>query len=133
MAAGLPAQILNVKTDDIVLDMCAAPGGKSIQLADQNIGLLIANELNPNRRKALKSNLERCNIYNSIITGYDGRDLGELLAEQCDKVLLDAPCSGEGMQYKSDFKVYQWNKKQVQKLAHLQTELLISGLTCLKI
>jgi 16S rRNA C967 or C1407 C5-methylase (RsmB/RsmF family) len=106
--------------------MCAAPGGKSIQLADRNAGLLIANELNPNRRKALKANLERCGIRNVCITGYDGRKLGDLLYEQCDKVLLDAPCSGEGMQYKSDFKIYHWNEKQVKKLAYLQKELLIS-------
>jgi hypothetical protein len=59
--------------------------------------------------------------------------LGHLLSEQCDKVLLDAPCSGEGMQYKSDFKIYQWNEKQVKKLAYLQKELLIAGLQCLKV
>jgi 16S rRNA C967 or C1407 C5-methylase (RsmB/RsmF family) len=99
MAAGLPAQMLDIQPGETVLDMCAAPGGKSIQLADQllrtpnNAGLLITNELNPARRKALKANLERCGIWNTIITGYDGRKLGELLSEQCDKVLLDAPCS----------------------------------------
>jgi 16S rRNA C967 or C1407 C5-methylase (RsmB/RsmF family) len=59
--------------------------------------------------------------------------LGNLLYEQCDKVLLDAPCSGEGMQYKSDFKIYQRNEKAVRKLAHTQYELLLSGLNALKI
>ena len=48
-------------------------------------------------------------------------------------MLLDAPCSGEGMQYKSDFKVYQWNEKAVRKLAYLQRELLVSGLRALKV
>jgi 16S rRNA (cytosine1407-C5)-methyltransferase len=116
-----------------VLDLCAAPGGKSIQLADQKAGLLISNELNPIRRKALKANLERCGIWNTIVTGYDGRVLGNLLYEQCDKVLLDAPCSGEGMQYKSDVTIYQRNEKVIRKLAHMQYELLIAGLTALKI
>jgi len=135
IAAGLPTQILNVQPGEIVLDLCAAPGGKSIQLADKLWfnGLLIANELNPSRRKALKANLERCGIRNNIITGYDGKQLGNLLYEQCDKVLLDAPCSGEGMQYKSDFKIYQWNEKQVRKLAHIQYELLTAGFKALKI
>jgi len=100
---------------------------------NREAGLLIANELNPNRRKALKANLERCGIRNAIITGYDGKELGDLLYEQCDKVLLDAPCSGEGMQYKSDFKIYQRNEKQAKKLAHTQYELLISGCKALKI
>ncbi|MDR0369413.1 MAG: hypothetical protein LBH96_02525 [Candidatus Peribacteria bacterium] len=53
--------------------------------------------------------------------------------EQCDKVLLDAPCSGEGMQYKSDVKMYTRNEKYVRKLAHLQQALLISGLMSLKV
>ena len=57
---------------------------------------------------------------NVVVTGYDGRRLGDLLYEQCDKVLLDAPCSGEGMQYKSDFKVYGWNERSVRKLSELQ-------------
>ena len=113
--------------------MCAAPGGKSIQIADTGVELLISNELNPSRRKALKSNLERCGIWNSTITAYDGRIIGHLLSEQCDKVLLDAPCSGEGMQYKSDFKIYQRKEKSVKKIAHLQKELLISGLQALKV
>ena len=133
MAAGLPAQILNVQPGEIVLDLCAAPGGKSIQLADKKVGFLIANELNPVRRKALKANLERCGIRNTIVTGYDGRILGDLLSQQCDKVLIDAPCSGEGMQYKSDFKVYQRNERQAKKLAHTQYDLLLSGFKALKI
>jgi 16S rRNA (cytosine1407-C5)-methyltransferase len=128
MSAGLSAQILDIQAEDLVLDMCAAPGGKSIQLADKlnNTGTLISNELNPSRRKALEANLERCGIWNAIITGYDGRLLGKLWYEQCDKVLIDAPCSGEGMQYKSDFKVYRWNEKAIRKLAQTQKELLLS-------
>ncbi|MDR2415254.1 MAG: RsmB/NOP family class I SAM-dependent RNA methyltransferase [Candidatus Peribacteria bacterium] len=148
MAAGLAAQMLQLQPGDIVLDLCAAPGGKSIQLADKllslslqkgnrrettkNSGLLISNEPSPKRRKALQANLERCGIRNALITGYDGRQLGQLLQGQCDKVLLDAPCSGEGMQYKADCKIYQRNEKAVKKLAHLQKQLLIAGLNALK-
>jgi 16S rRNA (cytosine1407-C5)-methyltransferase len=96
-------------------------------------GLLISNELNPTRRKALEANLERCGIRNAVITGYDGKILGNLLSEQCNKVLLDAPCSGEGMQYKSDFKVYRRNEKAVHKLAQTQKSLLLAGIQALKI
>lgn len=135
MSAGLSAQILNVEPGDFVLDMCGAPGGKSVQLADHigGSGILISNELNPMRRKALEANLERCGIWNVVITGYDGRLLGKLLHEQCDNVLLDAPCSGEGMQYKSDFKVYRWEEKSIKKIAQTQKELLWTGLEALKI
>ncbi|MBO4204031.1 hypothetical protein J5893_04400 [bacterium] len=56
-----------------------------------------------------------------------------MLFEQCDKVLLDAPCSGEGMQYKKEFTVYQRNEKKVKKLAHLQRELFISAFKALKV
>jgi 16S rRNA (cytosine1407-C5)-methyltransferase len=159
MSAGLPAQMLNIQQGDLVLDMCAAPGGKSVQLADKLLnkesslphptdrpdgsktddqaftkrGCIISNELNPARRKALEANLERCGIWNEVITGYDGKILGKLLHEQCDKVLLDAPCSGEGMQYKSDFKVYRWDEKHSKKIAQTQKELLLSGLEALKI
>ncbi|MDR0607990.1 MAG: RsmB/NOP family class I SAM-dependent RNA methyltransferase [Candidatus Peribacteria bacterium] len=147
MAAGLPAQVLNVQPNHLVLDMCAAPGGKSVQLADflasplvkedegkvHNNGLLISNEPNPTRRKALEANLERCGIWNAVITGYDGQTIGNILKEQCDKVLLDAPCSGEGMQYKSDVNVYHWNEKAIRKLTQTQKSLLLSGLQALKI
>ncbi|MDR3168858.1 MAG: hypothetical protein LBU27_03760 [Candidatus Peribacteria bacterium] len=93
----------------------------------------MSNELNPTRRKALEANLERCGIRNAVITGYDGKILGNILSEQCDKVLLDAPCSGEGMQYKSDFKIYHWNEKIAHKLAQTQKSLLLAGLEALKI
>ena len=65
--------------------------GKRIKEKDE--GIVIANEPNPQRRKALRANLERCVLENVVVTGYDGRELGEVLYEQCDKVLLDAPCS----------------------------------------
>ena len=151
MAAGMSVQVLfnweiasQARNDLVVLDMCGAPGGKSVQIADrlksvdcfagsQWQSVLIANEMHPWRRKALQANLERCGFENVLLTGYDGRKFGELLSEQCDKVLLDAPCSGEGMQYKSDFKVYQWNEKVVRKIASVQEELLVSGLQALKV
>lgn len=138
MAAGMSAQVLDVNSGDVVLDMCSAPGGKSIQLADRlqllwNDWLLISNELNPQRRKALLSNIARCWITSVVVTWYDGRKVWEFLYEHCDKVLLDAPCSGEGMQYKSDVRVYGRNEKSIRKIAYLQQELLISGLMSLKV
>lgn len=134
MAAGLPAQILKKqKNAKVVLDLCAAPGGKTIQLADGGAEVVIANELNPQRRKALEANLERCGIWNTIVTGYDGRELGNLLFEQCDQVLLDAPCSGEGMQYKKDCQIRWRNPQQVKKLTQLQRSLFASGFQALRV
>lgn len=136
MAAGMPAQVLmeNKVERWVFLDLCAAPWGKAIQLADfaWDDGIVIANEIDPRRRKALIANLERCWIMNAIVTGYDWKKLAEILAGKCDKVLVDAPCSGEGMQYKKDFKVYSWNEKKIRNLAKLQVQLFISGFKCLK-
>lgn len=135
MSAGMPAQIIDPKPWEIVLDMCGAPWGKSIQLSDfvWKEGLVISNEPSPARRKALSSNLERCGAVNTIVTGYDGRQFWEILPETFDKILLDAPCSGEWMQYKSEFKFYHWSPKYAKKLAKLQSQLLISAIKCLKV
>lgn len=135
MSAGVPVQTMDIKENEVVLDMCSAPWGKSLQLLDKApwSSIILSNEVNPQRRKALLSNLERCGNEQIAILGYDGRKLGDLFFEQCDKVLLDAPCSGEWMQYKSDFKIFSWNEKEVKKIATLQEELLISWLKALKI
>ncbi len=134
-AAWFPVQTMNIGENETILEMCSAPGGKTIQILDKIAPscTLISNEVNPQRRKALLSNCERCGNEQIAITGYDGRNLWDLFFETCDQVLLDAPCSGEGMQYKSDFKIFSWNEKEVRKIANLQQELLISGLKALKV
>lgn len=137
VSAGLSAQVLPLEKWDKVLDLCAAPWGKTIQLADQILalwwGFVLANEVSNARRKALIFNLNRCGLFNTAISAYDGTQIGDLAPESFDKVLVDAPCSGEWMQYKHDKTVQYRDQKSADQLAKLQVQLLISGLKALKI
>ena len=133
MSASLSVQVLWVQPWDIVLDMCAAPWWKSIQIADKlQDWFLISNEIDSWRRKALESNLHRCGIYNVWVMQQDWCIIWDKLPENFDKVLVDAPCSWEWMQYKSDKKVWQRDEKKSRKLSNLQIKLLISWLKSLK-
>ena len=137
ISAWLSAQVLSLEKWDLVLDLCAAPWWKSVQLADRLNCLwwwfLISNEPSNPRRKALIYNLNRCWMFNTAITAYDGTQVWELARETFDKVLVDAPCSWEGMQYKYDKNVSYWDPVAAEKLSKLQLNLLISGLKALKV
>jgi len=134
MAASLSVQMLGVKEWDYVLDMCAAPWGKSVQIADKLTDwFLISNEIDQWRKKALESNLHRCGIINVWVINQDWCVIWDKFPETFDKVLVDAPCSWEWMQYKSDKKVRQRDEKKSKKLSDLQIQLLISWLKSLKV
>ena len=134
MAASLSVQMLWVEPWDYVLDMCAAPWGKSIQIADRlEDWFLISNEIDQWRKKALESNLHRCGIFNVWVINLDWCIIWDKFPETFDKVLVDAPCSWEWMQYKSDKKVRQRDEKKSKKLSDLQVQLLISWLKSLKV
>lgn len=113
-----------------ILDMSASPGGKTTQLAEYYPNsLIVANEIDKMRTKQLFENLDRMGAKNVIVTNYDGRffkNFGEVF----DKVLLDAPCSGEGTAYKTEDALKYWNIKNIKRIAKLQFQLLESALAC---
>lgn len=134
MAASLSVQILWVQPWNYVLDLCAAPWGKSVQIADRLTDwFLISNEIDQWRKKALESNLHRCGLFNVWVINQDWCIIWDIFPETFDKVLVDAPCSWEWMQYKSDKKVRQRDEKKSKKLSDLQIQLLISWLKALKV
>ncbi|MEM4702979.1 MAG: RsmB/NOP family class I SAM-dependent RNA methyltransferase [Candidatus Pacearchaeota archaeon] len=122
---------------NFVLDLCAAPGSKTTQISAmiKNSGLVIANDVSFERLRALNANLERCGCMNVIVTRMRGSTLCEELARKgflFDKILLDAPCSGEGT-IRFDPRVLEmWNLNMLKKLAGLQKKLLASAISCLK-
>ena len=98
-AAMFPAMIADIHLGDKVLDLCAAPGGKSTFIAEQlkGKGLLVANEISNTRVKALRENLERWGVINALITSASPEKLVQPFTQFFDKIIVDAPCSGEGM------------------------------------
>ncbi|MBM3230644.1 RsmB/NOP family class I SAM-dependent RNA methyltransferase [Candidatus Pacearchaeota archaeon] len=122
---------------ELVFDLCAAPGSKSSQLAAamQNKGTLIANEVKLDRLRILSATLERCGATNCIMTRDDAIGLTNRLADQgikADRILLDAPCSGEGTLRSSPKTFLMWNHKVVDKMGRLQKKLIASALRALK-
>jgi len=133
----MPILALNLKPDETFIDLCASPGSKTTQASTkmQNKGLILANEVSFGRIKILSSNLQRCGVSNTIIIKHDGVALCKRLKKQnftADKILLDAPCSGEGT-LKNSIKTYKmWNIKTIKSLAKLQKLLLCSAIEILK-
>lgn len=137
LASMLPVIALKPKEDDLILDLCAAPGSKTTQIASEmdNTGTIIANDPNMGRIKILASNTERCGVTNTIITKKDGYQLCDKLEGEgifFDKILVDAPCSGEGT-LRSSYKTYKmWNIKSVKNLSNIQKGLINSAIKLLK-
>ena len=134
MSASIPAQVLNPKQGSLVVDMCAAPGGKSINLASLmgDEGLLISNEYEYKRATILVSNLERMGISNVIVTNKNGQDLANNLKGLADYVLLDAPCSGEGMIRKQPAILDEYNLGNIELCQSRQLELIENAYDILK-
>lgn len=125
-SAMLVADILDVKEDDYVLDMCAAPGGKTCAIAmklSEN-GLMIANDINSLRAKILSENVERFGLDNTIVTNCDPIMFTKQLKGFFDKIILDAPCSGEGMFRKDDKAIETWSVDKVNECAYIQRKLI---------
>ncbi len=129
-ASMIPAVVLEPKPDECVLDMCAAPGSKTTQIASlmKNTGVIVANDISGARHPALGINLQRCGVMNAAVSQCDGRRIGG----SYDRILVDAPCSGTGAIRKSMKIVDMWNPKMVERLARLQGQLLDSAWRALK-
>ena len=133
-SAMLVAHFLDAKPGEIVLDLCAAPGGKTIQTAlkMQNQGLIIANDLSKSRANILLSNIERMGVSNTVVASLDFKNYYQKFTGFFDKIILDAPCSGSGMFRKSDEMKDDWTYEKVLKNAAIQKELILMCYTMLK-
>jgi len=135
----LPMLALQPKPGEIILDLCASPGSKTTQAAAMmnNEGTIIANELSMGRIGILNSNLERCGVMNTIVTRKEGVALCNRFLKKSqmrfDKILVDAPCSGEGTLRKSPKTFEMWNVNMIKKLAGVQKQLAIAALKILKV
>jgi len=132
VAPMLPAFILDPNPSDIVIDMCAAPGGKATHLAQimNNEGNLILIERNRNRIPALDYNLRRMGVSNSIVINDDAVNLSKMNLK-ADKILLDAPCTGEGLIRQDSSRKRSKTMKDINKLSTIQKKLLKTGLNAL--
>ncbi|MED5019658.1 RsmB/NOP family class I SAM-dependent RNA methyltransferase [Paenibacillus chibensis] len=133
-SAMAPVEMLDVKPGEKVLDLCAAPGGKSTQIAAklQGQGLLISNDLNSDRTKALAKNLELYGVRNGVVLQEHPERIAGKFPGFFDKILVDAPCSGEGMFRKDEDMVRQWDAQSPLKYAAMQRDILKSAAKMLK-
>jgi len=133
-SAMVVSSLIDFKENDLVLDMCAAPGGKSIQASFKmnDKGLIVSNDLSFSRCGLLSNNLERLGIGNVIITNNDLSKIYLKYESTFDKIILDAPCSGSGMFRKSDAMINDWSINKVYKYQEIQKELIIIAYYMLK-
>lgn len=133
-SAMTPASRLPVNEGETVLDLCAAPGGKATELAAKlhGTGLLIANDISAKRAKALLKNIELFGVENSFIVTEYPQKLQEYFTGFFDKILIDAPCSGEGMFRKDPSMVKAWEQNGPEYYAGIQEEIVKQALPMLK-
>lgn len=133
-SAMAPAILLDAQPDERVLDLCAAPGGKSTQIAAamQGRGLLVCNEIHPKRAQILSSNIERMGVANALVTNEHPAKLAKRFPAYFDRILVDAPCSGEGMFRKEDAASADWSEATVAMCAARQREILDSAASMLR-
>ncbi len=128
-SAMAPVALLDPQPGELVCDLCAAPGGKSTQIAGrlQGEGFLLCNEIHPKRARILSRNIERMGIANALVTNETPENLAKHYEGLFDRVLIDAPCSGEGMFRKEEAAVTDWSQETVQMCAARQGQILDAG------
>lgn len=120
------AEVADIKPGDKVLDLCAAPGGKTTQLASKmnGEGILVSNEIMPKRAKVLLENIERFGIENILVTNEAPEKLTHYFPNFFNKIIVDAPCSGEGMFRKDHEAIQYWSQKHVERSQALQKKIV---------
>lgn len=133
-SAMAPAVFLGARPGERVLDLCAAPGGKTTQIAGamQGRGLLVSNEFHPQRARILSENVERMGIRNALVLNETPEHLAEIFPDYFDRVLVDAPCSGEGMFRKNENAGREWSEDNVEQCAARQDGILDCAVTMLR-
>ena len=128
-SAMAPVALLDPQPGERVCDLCAAPGGKTTQIAGRMLGkgFLLCNEINPKRAKILSRNIERMAVSNALVTNEHPANLASRFPGFFDRVLVDAPCSGEGMFRKEEAAVTDWSQETVEMCARRQAEILHSA------
>lgn len=133
-SAMIAAELLDPKPGEKILDLCAAPGGKSTQIAGrmQGRGLLVSNEVIPQRARTLSRNMERMGVRNAVVLNETPQRLAERFPLFFDRIVVDAPCSGEGMFRKDVEARGEWSLEQVDVCAKRQREILTQAARMLK-
>lgn len=133
-SAMTPASLLPISKGDKVLDLCAAPGGKSTELGARLLGegVLVSNDISNSRAKALLKNIELFGIRNALVLSEAPNKLAEYFPAYFDKILIDAPCSGEGMFRKSPAIMKNWEQYGVEYYNKLQREIILFAAKMLK-
>ena len=133
-SAMVPARLCGARPGERVLDLCAAPGGKSTKLAADlgGRGLLVANEIHPERARVLSANLERMGVRNALVTNASPRELASRFPLFFDRIVVDAPCSGEGMFRKEEEALQHWSTENVRMCSERQREILEEAASMLR-
>jgi len=131
-SAMLPANRMPIEEGDLVLDVCAAPGGKSTKLCNQNIGALVSNDISYKRTIPLVKNLEMAGAVDILVSSEDAGNLVKYYKETFDKIIVDAPCSGEGMFRKDSDLIKSWQDRRPEEYVDIQRAILEASYNMLK-
>ncbi|WP_339203510.1 RsmB/NOP family class I SAM-dependent RNA methyltransferase [Paenibacillus sp. FSL K6-3182] len=125
-SAMAPVELLDVQPGQRVLDLCAAPGGKSTQIAGklQGSGVLVTNDNARERTKALAKNIELAGVRNAVVLNDEPAAIAAVFPQWFDRILIDAPCSGEGMFRKDDSMIAEWEKHSIEKCSLMQRDIM---------
>ncbi|MBE0433720.1 NOL1/NOP2/sun family putative RNA methylase [candidate division WOR-3 bacterium] len=134
VASMIPVILLEPKPGEVVLDLCAAPGSKTTQIAQAmaNQGLLVVNEVNRKRMRGLIHNVKRCGLLNEAVISLSGQKAYRVFHDYFDRILVDAPCSAEGTIRRSRAVLYHWGIKNIERMSRLQIGLAVSGFRALR-